>query len=354
MRLPNSITTQELARLIGCQLVGKKDLILKGINTLEEAGPDELSFVANPRYTRVLSQTQAGAVIVSPDVASPPHITRLESENPYLAFQKATAVFFPPYEIPIEEGIHQTAVVHHSAKLENGVRVGAFVVIESGVCIGEESVILPFAYVGKDVTIGSKCIIGVRAVLRQRVSLGNRVVIGDGTVIGYDGFGYAPTPEGFRKIPQIGTVIIEDDVEIGANACVDRATLGETRIGKGTKIDNLVQIAHNVCIGENSAIAAQVGISGSTHIGSRVLIGGQAGLVGHIDIGDDMIIGAQAGVTKSFDIKGMISGYPARPQGQAMKVEAALQHLPQLIKRIKDLEKALAQLQQHLSHHSLT
>ena len=168
------------------------------------------------------------------------------------------------------------------------------------------------------------------------------MIIGDGTVLGFDGFGFIPDSSGWLKIRPVGTVVIGDDVEIGANCCVDRATVGATRIRRGTKLDNLIQIAHGVQIGEDTAIAAQTGISGSTRIGSRVLLGGQVGMIGHIDIGDDMIVGAQAGVTKSFDFKGMISGYPARPQMEAMRIDASVKKLPELLKRIKELEKKLS------------
>jgi len=174
--------------------------------------------------------------------------------------------------------------------------------------------------------------------------VGNRVVIGDGTVIGFDGFGYAPSEAGFEKIPQVGAIVIEDDVEIGANSCVDRATIGTTRIGKGTKLDNLIQIAHGVHIGENTVIAAQTGISGSASIGSGVMIGGQAGFAGHIEVGDRMMVGAQAGVTKDWDIKSLISGYPARPHGEAMRIDASSNQLPELLKRVKALEEEVSKL----------
>lgn len=352
MRLKEVVRVGYLAEKLNCRLVGDPDLIIKGISTLEDAAEDELTFVANPRYVKLVERSAAGAIIISPHLSSPSRMVRLETNEPYSAFQRAMILFFPPYMIDVDEGVHPSAVVHPSSILGKEVRVGPYAVIEEGAKVGEGSVIYPFAYIGKEVIVGEGCIIGVGAVLRRGIVLGKKVVIGDGAVIGYDGFGYASSEDGFRKIPQVGTVVLEDEVEIGANACIDRGTLGETRIARGTKIDNLVQVAHNVHIGENSAIAAQVGISGSTRIGSRVLIGGQAGLVGHIEIGDNMIIGAQAGVTKSFDIRGMISGYPARPQFQAMKVEAALQQLPQLLKRVKVLEELIKSLQEQ--HHTPT
>lgn len=204
--------------------------------------------------------------------------------------------------------------------------------------------ILTGAYIARDAQIGDNCVIGVNVSIRHEVRIGSRVLIGDGSVIGYDGFGYVPGKSGYQQIPPVGRVVIEDDVDIGANCCIDRATIGETLICRGTKLDNLIQIAHGVRIGEDTAIAAQAGISGSTTIGSNVLMGGQAGLVGHIHIGDGMIVGAQAGVTKSFDFKGMISGYPARPQSDAKRMEASLSKLPELVKKIRDLERRIDEL----------
>jgi UDP-3-O-[3-hydroxymyristoyl] glucosamine N-acyltransferase len=221
------------------------------------------------------------------------------------------------------------------------VRIGAFVELCCGVKIGSGTVLYSGSYVGQNSIVGDNTVIGIGAIIRHEVTIGNHVVVGDGSVIGFDGFGNIPTTSGFIKIPQVGTVEICDDVEIGANCCIDRAAVGATRIGRGCRLDNLIQIAHGVQIGEHTAIAAQTGISGSTRIGSGVLMGGQSGLTGHIEIGDGMIVGAQAGVTKSFDIKGMISGYPARPQMKAMRIEAAMNKLPELLKRVRALEKKI-------------
>jgi len=341
------ITAGDLAARLDCPVEGDATRLLTGIATIEDAGAEDLTFLANPRYRQALQASHAGAVIIAPGEPAPVGMTRIVSRQPYVDFGQALAIFHPDWEgyngvSASVSGKSASAIIDPGAILAEDVIIGSWVVIESGVRIGAGTRIMPHSYIGRETIIGRECTIGLGAIIRHRITLGDRVVIGDGTVVGFDGFGYARTGDSYRKMPQIGTVVIEDDVEIGANACIDRATIGETRIGRGTKIDNLVQIAHGVHIGSNSVIAAQTGISGSTRIGSGVMMGGQVGLVGHIEIGDGMIVGAQAGVTKSFDVRGMISGYPARPQMEAMRIEAALSQLPALIKRIRALEAQLA------------
>ncbi len=330
-----------LGDALQCTVIGSRDLEIHGIAPILEAGAGDLTFIANPKYRTQLDRCQAGAIIVNPEEPTPQHIVRLETQQPYITFRKALELFYPELDLDLPKGVHLFAAVSSSARVGESVRIGAFVTVESGAAIGSRVTLCHGAFIGRDVIIGDDCVIGISATLRHEVQLGCRVIIGDGTVIGFDGFGYSPEPDGFHKIPQVGTVMIEDDVEIGANCCIDRATIGATRIGKGTKLDNLIQIAHGVHIGANTVIAAQTGISGSTTIGAGVMIGGQAGTVGHIEIGDRMMIGAQAGVTKSFDIKGLVSGYPARPQMEAMRIEAALNKLPGLLKRVRALEEEL-------------
>ncbi len=339
--LNTAFTTLQLAERLECQLEGSGDVVINSITTIEEAVADQLTFLANPRYRRFLPQCHAGAIIIDPMTETPPNIVRLVSKQPYQTFCNALEILYPPREPDIPIGIHPYAAVDPTVELGDGVRIGAFVEVCAGVKIGRGTVLYSGSYIGRNSVIGDDSVIGVGAVIQHEVTIGNRVVIGDRSVIGFDGFGNVPTASGFIKIPQVGTVEIADDVEIGAGCCVDRAAVGVTRIGKGSKLDNLIQIAHGVQIGEHTAIAAQTGISGSTRIGSGVLMGGQAGLAGHIEIGDRMIVGAQAGVTKSFDINGMISGYPARPQMKAMRIEAAMNKLPDLLKRVRALEKIL-------------
>ena len=335
------ISTDELANRLHCRLEGRTDMMIVGIATIEEAGPDELTFLANPRYRQHIASSKAGAIIITGNEDTPPDMIRIISEHPYKAFQQALGILYPSQKPDVAEGIDPTAVVDQSAEIGEDVRIGPFVEVKAGVRIGARSVLCSGSYVGKDVVIGEDCTIGIGAVIRWGVIIGDRVVIGDRSVIGFDGFGFVPDGTGYHKLPQVGTVEIGDDVEIGANCCVDRATVGTTRIGRGCKLDNLIQIAHGVQIGEHTVIAAQTGISGSTKIGSWVMMGGQSATVGHIEIGDRMIIGGQAGVTKSVDIKGMVSGYPARPHTAAMRIEASLNRLPELLKRVKTLEKQL-------------
>ncbi len=338
------INTGALGDALNCDVKGSRELEIDGIAPILEAEPHHLTFIANPKYRSQLEKCRAGAIITAPNEPTPSHLIRLETPHPYLTFRQALELVYPAQGLDYPERVHPFASISDSALLGIGVRIGAFVTVESGAIVGSRVVLCNGAYVGRDVIIGDDCVIGIGVTLRHEVKLGCRVIVGDGTVIGFDGFGYSPEADGFHKIPQVGTVEIDDDVEIGANCCIDRATIGATRIGKRAKLDNLIQIAHGVHVGANTVIAAQVGISGSTTIGSGVMIGGQAGTVGHIEIGNRMMIGAQAGVTKSYDIKGLISGYPARPQMEAMRIEAALGKLPELLKRVKMLEDELKKL----------
>jgi UDP-3-O-[3-hydroxymyristoyl] glucosamine N-acyltransferase len=282
-----------------------------------------------------MASTRASAIITSREIEKK-NKPIIRTDNPSLAFAKIISLFSPQEEIK-PKGIHPTAIVAKSAKLGANVALGAYTVIEEGVSIGEGSAIFPHVYIGKNTQLGSENLIYPNVTIRENTVIGNRVIIHSGTVIGSDGFGYVELEGRHEKIPQLGKVVIEDDVEIGACVTIDRARFDKTLIAKGTKIDNLVQIAHNVQVGENSIIIAQAGISGSTEIGKNVIIAGQAGLVGHIKIGDKAIIGAQAGVTKSVPAKVMVSGYPARPHLQAMRLSAALEKLPALL---QDLQKS--------------
>lgn len=338
---PVEITAGKLAERIDCPIEGDPELVITGVAPIEEAGPDELTFLANPRYRRWLSECRAGVIIVDEHEKIPERMTRILSDTPHREFRRALGILYPAVAQGVPEGIHPTAVIDPAAFLDEDVRIGTHVEVAAGARIGAGCVIFHGAYIGRDVIIGETCIIGVGSVLRHEVRLGNRVMVGDGSVIGFDGFGYVSDTDGYQKVPQVGTVEIADDVEIGAGCCIDRAAIGSTRIGRGSKLDNLIQVAHGVQIGEDTVIAAQTGISGSARIGSRVMMGGQVGLAGHIEIGDGMIIGARAGVTKSVDIKGMVSGYPARPQIEAMRIEASLTRLPELLKRVKALEERL-------------
>ncbi len=339
-------TLKEIARLIGGEVVGDPEIVISGVSGIKEAKKGDITFLANRRYMPLIEETQASAIIAPLDieVASKPII---RTKDPSLAFAQVVSLLHPVW-VRHPQGIHATAVIAKSAKLGRGVVLGPHVVIEDEAQIGDNTVIYAGCYIGHNVTIGRECLIYPNVSIRERVSIGDRVYIQSGTVIGSEGFGYTNVEGKLTLIPQVGTVVIEDDVEIGANVTIDRARFDKTFIGKGTKIDNLVQIAHNVIVGENSIIIAQAGISGSTHIGRGVTIAGQAGLVGHIDIGDGAILAAQAGVTKSVAPHTMVSGYPARPHSEAMRIYAAMTKLPELGRVISDLKKKIQELEERI------
>ena len=250
-----SITSGELAKRLSCELDGNPDLLLDGVATIEDAQPNQLTFLANPRYRKHLPYCRAGAIIIAAEESTPDVMTRIISSKPYNDFKHALEIIYPVKDTDIAEGINPQAFIHPNAKIGNAVRIGAFAEVSDGAVIGDGCIISNNAYVGRDVVLGEGCRIGFGSVLRSEVRLGDRVVIGDGTIIGFDGFGYAPDVAGYEKIPQVGTVEIADDVEIGANCCIDRASIGATRIGRGSKLDNLIQVAHGVQIGENTVIA---------------------------------------------------------------------------------------------------
>ncbi|MFA5270722.1 MAG: UDP-3-O-(3-hydroxymyristoyl)glucosamine N-acyltransferase [Candidatus Omnitrophota bacterium] len=333
----------EIAKLVGGELSGDPEIVITGISGIKEAKEGEITFLANPKYDSLLQATHASAVITSKETENSIRPT-IKTDNPSVAFAKIVNVF-APNAICHPKGIHPSAVISSKVKLGKGVAVGAHVIIEDNSEIGDGTIIYGNCYIGNDTKIGEKAIIYPNVSIRERISIGNNVIIHCGAVIGSDGFGFAKVKGVQEKIPQIGTVIIEDDVEIGANVTIDRARFDKTFIGKGTKIDNLVQIAHNVMIGENCLIIAQAGISGSTVLGREVIIAGQAGLVGHITVGDNAIAAAQAGVTKSIPPKTMVSGYPARPHDVAKRVNACVQGLPKLYSKIKELEQKIEELE---------
>jgi UDP-3-O-[3-hydroxymyristoyl] glucosamine N-acyltransferase len=312
---------------------------------IDEAGPGDLTFVANPKYASRLSKTRATAVIVSPDLATP--LPSLLAANPYLAYARAVALLHP--EVAPPPGIHPSAEVHPSAVLGADVHVGALVVVGPRVRVGRGSVLHPLVALGEDVVLGQDCVLHSGVHVRERCRLGDRVVVQNGAVIGADGFGFARDDEGrYHKIPQRGIVVIEDDVEIGALAAIDRAALAETRIGRGVKLDNLVQVGHSVTIGEDSVLAGQVGIAGSTVIGSRVTLAGQVGVAGHLRIGDGVVATAQTGIPSSVAAGRMISGYPAIDNRAWLKSSAVFARLPELQKRVRELEREIQELRKRL------
>ncbi len=336
----------ELAERLQCRLEGDGGLEIRGVRALEEAGPQDLTFITEERHLPRLPGSTAAAVILAeggPSVDRP----ALRTPNPYLAFARALALFHPsPVPAP---GIHPTAVVAPDAHVAPDASVGPLTVVGPEVEVGAGTILEAQVAVGAGVRIGRACRIFPQVILRDGVLLGDRVTVHSGAVIGADGFGYARDGHRYIKIPQVGRVVIEDDVEIGANVTIDRATLGETRIGRGTKIDNLVQIGHNVRIGEDTVIVAQVGISGSSRIGSRVTLAGQVGVVDHVEIGDDATVGAQAGVTKDIPAGSVVLGSPAVPHGEFKRQVAATARLAQMRKALHAVEDRLAALEARLA-----
>jgi UDP-3-O-[3-hydroxymyristoyl] glucosamine N-acyltransferase len=336
----------EIARLLQGHLEGDADTEITGLAKIEDAAPGDLTFVANPKYQKFLKHTKASAILVGKDLQDIdlPHI---RVDDPYFAFLIALEFFNPPVK-PNFTGIHPSSDVSDSAVIEEGVVVGPFVYIGERAVIRSGTLLYPGCVVMDDAEIGHDCVIFPHVSIREKCLIGSRVIIHNGTVIGSDGFGFAPTGDTYRKIPQMGRVVIEDDVEIGANCTIDRATLGETLIRKGCKLDNLIQIAHNVVIEANTVIAAQSGISGSTKIGRNVTIAGQVGTVGHITIGDKAIVAAKSGVSKDVPAGEVWFGYPAQPIMKQKKIEASSRHLPDMARKIHQLEKLCIELEEKI------
>lgn len=341
-------TLREVAQLIDGTVMGDESIVITGICGIKEAKEGDLTFVANSKYLHLMKNTAASAIITSRDVKRAPKAI-IQTDNPSLAFAKMVQLL-APNEIRHPKGIHPTAVIGQNVVLGKDVAIEPYGVIEDHAVIGNRTVLCTGVYVGHHSQIGEDCLVYPHVIIRERVQIGNRVIIHSGTVIGSDGFGFSTVKGVHHKIPQIGTVLIEDDVEIGANVTIDRARFDKTWIKKGTKIDNLVQIAHNVIVGENTVIVAQTGISGSTVIGNNVILAGQSGIVGHVSIGDNAVVAAQAGVTKSIPKNVCVSGYPAKPHAQAKRINACVQRLPELVKVIGKLQKRIEELENKLNH----
>ncbi len=334
-------TLGELAALVEGELRGPADLMIRGLAPVDQATPEDITFIAHPRFARLGEASQAGAVIVSPQWAAldKPLIV---VDHPYLAYARVAALFARAR--PRWPGISDQAYLGAKVHLGRDVAVGPLVFVGDGVRLGDRVTLMPGCYLGPETVIGDDTYLCPNVTILDRCQVGARVLIHSGAVIGADGFGFIPTPEGQVKIPQLGTVVIEDDVEIGANVTIDRAALGETRVGQGVKIDNLVQVAHNVTLGDHTVMAAQAGIAGSTRIGQWVALGGQAGLIGHIEVGDRAQIGAQAGVTTSVPPDQVLLGTPAWPIKETRRVWACWRTLPELYRKVRHMEQQLAQL----------
>lgn len=337
-----SKTLKEIAAFINGELLGDGAVSVNGINGIQEAESGELAFITNSDEGALIDSTKASCVIVPKDVKGPFNKPLIKVENPSVAFSKIIE-YVSPDSIPHPKGIHETAVISESAILGKNVSVGPYAVIADKVSVGDNTIIYPFSYIGKKSKIGKDCIIYPHVIIRESISIGNRVTIHPSSVIGSDGFGYDTQRDGTHfKIPQLGTVIVEDDAEIGSCVTIDRARFNKTVIGKGSKIDNLCQIAHNVIIGPHCLIAAQTGISGSSVLGRNVVFGGQVGVSDHVKIGDFVMAGGKTGISKSFLVpKTVLFGYPARPVDKARDLIACMGLLPKLFERVKALEAKL-------------
>jgi UDP-3-O-[3-hydroxymyristoyl] glucosamine N-acyltransferase len=343
------LTLKEIAERLGGEATGPAELVISGASSYESAGESDIAFVDNARLLGAAEQSRAGALLVARDIASSTK-PLIRTDNPRLAFAQALE-WFQPRRRP-DPGVHATAVVGAGAELGKGIYVGPYVVIGERARLGVGVEVHAGTSIGDDAELGENTIVYPGVSVYRGVRIGARCIIHSGCVIGADGFGYARDGDGRHvKVPQVGTVIIGDDVEIGANSTIDRATTDATTIGSGTKIDNLVQIGHNCRVGRNCIICGMVGLSGSVVIGDGAVLAGQAGIADHITIGKGAIVAAQAGVTADIPDCTMVSGYPARPHRDQLKLEAAMRKLPEALAELRDLRKRVAELEERLKEH---
>jgi UDP-3-O-[3-hydroxymyristoyl] glucosamine N-acyltransferase len=330
----------ELAIRLGAELRGDAELEVTGVNGIEEAGPTEVTFVANPRYTSLAKKTRAAAVLVEPDFQEI-SVPTLRLRNPYLAFSRALGLFYqPPVYAP---GIHPTAVIDPTAEIGEGAHIGAYVVVGPHVRLGAHATLLPHVVLYPGVETGSHLFAHAHAVIRENCILGDHVTLENGAIIGGDGFGFAKNEAGhWEKIPQSGPVRLGNRVDVQSNACIDRATVGATEIGDGTKVDNLVQIGHGSRVGENTLLCAQTGLAGSSVVGNNVILAGQTGVAGHCAVGDGVILTAQSAVSHDVPPGKMISGSPGFDNRVWLRAVTIFQRLPELLKRLDRLEKKVA------------
>lgn len=336
------LTLAELAELTRGRLIGDPRHSITGVDALESAQPCDASFLANPRYREAMHASQAGVICVDAQTPLPEGKNFLVCDNPSRAFQLIAEALLVFAKTGFT-GIHPTAVIHPSAKLASGVTVGPYTVIDQGTEIGEGTEIGPFVSIGHGVKVGKQCLFYSHVVVREQCVIGDRVILQPGAVIGSCGFGYTTDAQGHHhKLQQIGNVVLENDVEIGANTTIDRARFKSTRICRGTKIDNLVQIGHNVSVGEDNIIVSQSGIAGSSKTGKHVILGGQAGVVGHIEIGDNILIATRGGVSKSMKKPGKYAGGPVMPLSDYNRQQVLLRNIEEYVARLEALERKLS------------
>ncbi|MBO8126127.1 MAG: UDP-3-O-(3-hydroxymyristoyl)glucosamine N-acyltransferase [Firmicutes bacterium] len=344
MQQKEPVTLSELATLVNGEVIGDPHILISGIGTIYEARPGQLVMAEDERKLKQALELKPTALLLPFELADKGAEVKgvIKVQNPRLAFARLLAYFAPQYSLP--QGIHPEATVSPKAKLGKNVRVHARAVIEEGAQIGDGTWIWPGVYIGPDAVIGSDCLIYPNVVIRERVTIGDRVIIQPGAVIGSDGFGFVTVDGVHHKVPQIGTVEIGNDVEIGANTCIDRATVGKTVIGTGTKLDNLVQIGHNAEIGPYNLMAGMAGVAGSSRTGEYVTLAGKAGLAGHLTVAPKTVVAGGAIVASDVTEPGFLSGIPARPHREEMRAKATMRRVPELIKKQKELERKVAEL----------
>lgn len=335
-----------IASTIGCLMASDHDIEIVRVSGIDEAQPGDLTFVSNRKYVSRIKTTRASAIILNHGMP-PVDIPSLRTDDPYLAFARALELFYTP--LNPEPGIHPTAAIADGVELGSEVRIGAYAVVGRGCRIGNNVTIHPHVTIYPEVSIGIDCVFHSFVCIRENSVIGDRVILQNGVIVGSDGFGFAPTQDGrFYKICQTGRVVIEDDVEVGANTTIDRAAVGETVIRRGAKLDNLVQIGHGAQVGEDSVLAAQVGLAGSTRLGRGVWVGGQVGFAGHMEVGDKAIITAQSGASHDISPGAVMSGSPAFENAAWLRATAAFSKLPQFVRKVRDLEREIAELRRAL------